>query len=288
MVNVMSILTNGLSNATPLILAALGEMLVERSGKVNLGVEGMMAVGAAAGSLAGVKWNSLAGSFLVGGLSGALLSLIYVVAVIGLNADQIVTGLILVFMGIGLSELIGIKTGGTPGTPLFPSLGPFDYLEVFSIVLAVFLWFLLYKTWTGVELRAIGEDELSALERGLRVKTLRVISIIVGGFLAGVAGTYLSDSFHYGRWYSGITGGMGWIAIGDVILGYWHPFGILISGYFTGLLFAMKPLLPTIGIPAELADALPYFLVLVALIIVTFIYKRLGISPPASVWKTIR
>lgn len=286
MVNIASIFTNGLSNATPLILAALGEMLVERSGKINLGVEGMMAVGAAAGSLAGVKWGSLLGSFLIGGISGALLSLVYVATVIGLNADQIVTGLILVFMGIGLSELIGIRTGGAPGTPLFSFLGPLDYLETFSIVLAILLWFLLYKTWTGVELRAIGEDETSAIERGLRVKTIRIMSIIVGGFLAGLAGTYLSNSFHYGRWYSGITGGLGWIAIGDVILGYWHPIGILISGYFTGLLFAIKPLLPTIGIPAELADALPYLSVLIALIVVTFIYKKLGITPPASVWKT--
>ncbi len=286
MINLESLLLNGLSEATPLALAALGEMLVERTGKINLGVEGMMAVGAAAGALAGVKWNSLFLSFLIGGVAGALLSLVYVALVIRLNADQIVTGLILVFMGIGLSELIGIKTGGAPGTPLLSSIGPLDPLEVFMILLTVILWIFLYRTWLGVETRAIGEDEASAMERGLRVTLIRSVMIIVGGFLAGLAGAYLSDAFNYGRWFSGITEGMGWIAIGDVILGYWHPLGVLLSSYFTGLLFALKPALPTIGIPAEMADATPYLAVLIALIAVTFIYKKLGITPPAGVWKT--
>jgi ABC-type uncharacterized transport system permease subunit len=286
LINVESLVLNSLNEATPLMLAALGEMLVERSGKVNLGVEGMMAIGAAAGALAGVKWSSLLLSFIIGGIAGALLSIVYLIFVIILNADQIVTGLILVFMGIGLSELIGIRTGGAPGTPLLTTIGPFDPIELIAIFFGILMWVILYKTWFGVELRAIGEDEVFARERGLRVDLIRSITIVAGGFLAGIAGTYLSDSFHYGRWYSGITEGMGWIAIGDVILGYWHPIGVLLSSYFTGFLFAIKPLLPTIGIPSELADAAPYLAVLTALIIVTFVYKRLGITPPASVWKT--
>ncbi|NPA04982.1 MAG: ABC transporter permease [Crenarchaeota archaeon] len=283
--NPAAIMLTGLSEATPLLLAALGEMIVERSGRVNLGVEGMMAVGAAAAAYAGVYTGSLAASLAFGALAACLLALVYVVAVVILGLDQIVVGLILVFMGKGLADIIGSWAGGAPGTPLtpIPGLG-IDLVETASLALPPILWLILYHSWLGVELRAVGEDEEEAAARGINVRLVRGLAVLVGAALAGIGGAYVADAFHYGRWFSGVTEGLGWIAIADVILGYWHPLGVLAACYLTGLLFAVKPLLPVLGVPAELVDAAPYLAVLAAQVVATVICRRLGLTPPASVW----
>ncbi len=281
----LALLLTGLSEATPLLLAGLGEMVVERTGRVNLGVEGLMAVGAAAAALAGVETGSLAASLAAGAAAAAALSLVYIVSVVLLGLDQIVVGLILVFMGKGLADIIGMWTGGAPGTPLAPLPGtPIDPVEAAALLLPVAAWVVIYRSWAGVELRAVGEDEEEARARGIPVEAVRAVAVLVGAALAGVGGAYVADAFHYGRWFSGVTEGLGWIAIADVILGYWHPVGVLAACYLTGLLFAAKPLLPVIGVPAELVDAAPYLAVLVAQVAATVICRRLGVTPPASVW----
>lgn len=285
MVDLTALAVAALANATPLILAALGEALVERTGRVNLGVEGMMAVGAAAGVLAGVHTGSPAVSLLAGSLAGAALSMLYAITVVLLGTDQIVVGLITVFAGLGLSELLGLATHGAPAPPLPRIAGFLDPVEAVALLAVAATYYLLYRTWLGVELRAIGESEEAARERGLRVVRLRVAAVVAGGLLAGLAGTYMATALHYGRWYSGITAGWGWIAIGLVILGYWHPIGVAIAGLLTGALFALRPLLPGMGIPAEIADAVPYLAVLAALATAARLAPRLGITPPASLWR---
>ncbi len=285
MVDLAALAVAALANATPLVLAALGEALVERTGRVNLGVEGMMAVGAAAGVLAGAQTGSPALALLAGSLAGAALSLLYAVTVVLLGADQIVVGLITVFAGLGLSELMGLATHGAPSPPLPRIAGGVDPVELLAIAAVAVAYYVLYRTWLGVELRAIGESEEAARERGLRVARLRVATVVVGGLLAGLAGVYMATALHYGRWYSGITAGWGWIAIGLVILGYWHPIGVGVAGLLTGALFALRPLLPGMGVPAEMADAVPYLAVLAALASAARLAPRLGVTPPASLWR---
>ncbi|GAB6148062.1 ABC transporter permease subunit [Stetteria hydrogenophila] len=285
MASLAAVLAASLANATPLMLAALGETLVERTGRVNLGVEGMMAVGAAMGVLAGVETGSPAAALLAGSLAGAVLSLIYAVAVVILGADQIVTGLVTVFAGLGLADLIGLATHGAPAPPLPRVKGSVDAVMALAVALAVVEYYLLYRTWLGVELRALGESEEAAESRGLRVVRLRVAAVVAGGLLAGLAGAYMSEALSYGRWYSGMTAGWGWIAVGLVILGYWHPLGVAAASLFTGALFAARPLLPSLGIPAEIADATPYLAVLAALATAATLAPRLGVTPPASVWR---
>lgn len=284
MPNLAALAFAALSNATPLMLAALGEALVERTGRVNLGVEGMMAIGAAAGALAGVEAGSPALALLAGALAGAALSLIYSVAVVLLGADQIVVGLVTVFAGLGLAEVLGLATHGAP-VPRLPSLaGRLDPVEAVALAVAAAAYYVLYHTWVGVELRAVGESEEAARERGLRVTRLRLAAVTIGGLLAGLAGAYMVTELHY-RWYSGITAGWGWIAVGLVILGYWHPVGVAVASLLTGALFAVRPLLPSAGIPASIADAIPYLAVLAALATAAKLAPRLGVTPPASVWR---
>ncbi len=285
MVSVEALMLAGLANATPLALAALGETVVERAGRVNLGVEGMMALGAAVSVLAGIASGDPIVALLAGALSGMLLSLVFAFSVIVLGGDQIVTGLLLVFMGIGLSELVGARTGGAPGEPI-PKLGlGVDAIELLAIILSLALWLVLYRTWFGVELRALGEAEEAARDRGLRVRSIRAAAIALGGLLAGLAGAYMAMGLHYARWYSGITAGWGWIAIGIVILGYWHPIGVIAASYLVGLLFASRPLMPVWGVPEQIADAMPYLAVLAALAVVTLLSERLGLTPPSIVWR---
>ena len=286
MVEVAPLLLAALANATPLLLAALGETLVERTGRVNLGVEGMMAVGAAAAVLAGVYTGSPWAALLVGALAGAALSLVYVASVVLLGADQIVVGLILVFAGLGLADLLGLATHGAPSPPLPRLLGPVDAVQILALALALAAYYLLYRTWLGVELRAIGESEKAAAERGLRVARLRASAVLAGGLLAGLAGAYMALALHYGRWYTGLTAGWGWIAVGLVILGYWHPLGVALASILTGALFAARPLLPGLGVPAEISDAVPYLAVLAALATAAKLAPRLGVTPPASLWRS--
>ncbi|MEB3780238.1 MAG: ABC transporter permease [Desulfurococcales archaeon] len=285
MVEITDIAANGLVNATPILLAALGEMMVERTGRVNLGVEGLMAVGAATSVYAGIQSGSPLIGVLAASIAGILLSLVYVFMVLLVGADQIVVGLTLVFMGLGVAELIGSMTGGAPG-PRMPILTPFiDPLMILAVLTAIAYWIILSRTWLGVEIRGLGESDELAKTRGLRILRIRASSIILGGLLAGIAGAYMTLNLHYGRWYSGITAGWGWIAIGVVILGYWHPLGVMLASYMIGILFASRTLLSSIGLHPAIADATPYILVIITLGIVVKLSEKLGISPPSMVWK---
>ncbi len=285
MAGIIDIAFNGMLNATPILLASLGEMMVERAGRVNLGVEGLMAAGAAVSVYVGVKTGSPLAGVVAASLMGALLSLVYVFMVLLVGADQIVVGLTLVFMGIGVSELIGSMTGGAPG-PRIPAIAnQVNPLMVLAILITVLYWFILSQTWIGVELKALGESDKLAADRGLRVLKLRSTTLLLAGILAGIAGAYMSLSLHYGRWYSGITAGWGWIAIGVVILGYWHPIGVALASYLVGVLFASRTLLASLGLHPAIADAMPYVLVIVILGVVVKLSERLGISPPSLVWR---
>ena len=146
-------------------------------------------------------------------------------------------------------------------------------------------WVCLYKTWAGLELRSIGEDEEAARSLGARITLWRMVAISLGGFAAGCAGAYMPIGLQYGRWFSGVTAGWGWVALGVVILGNWYPLGVMLAAYLMGVLFAARPLLPSLGIPSAMADMTPYLVVVLALVVASQLADKLGIRPPAMIWR---
>ncbi len=278
----IDVMLRALTYAAPIGLAALGEMLVERTGMVNLGVEGMMALGAAAAAMTAALLGDPAIGLVAAAAAGAILALVFhVLASIG--ADQIVVGLALVFLGVGLGEIIGVRVEAPapPIQPLWRLIGP---LELALPILAILSYIMLYHTWLGYSLRSIGENTEAARALGVPIHLYRLTAVAIGGVLAGAAGGYLTLYMFQGKWFSGVTMGWGWIAIGTVILGYWHPILIALAAYIIGLLFVLEPIVIGYGVPVEFAHALPYVAVIAALAVVTYAARRRGLKPPIQVW----
>jgi simple sugar transport system permease protein len=249
--NLTIILHAGLATGTILLFAAVGEIFAERSGILNLGVEGMMLLGAMAGfsvSLAtGNVWLGLAAAMIVGGV----LSLAHGLVTIHLQADQVVSGLALTFLGTGLALVLGEGlTGQNP--PLVPSvdlpilssipvIGPIFFtdhslLTYVGYLLIPLAWYYIYRTRPGLHLRAVGEKPEAADTMGVAVYGLRYLYVFVGGCLAGLAGATISLSVSPG-WYSAqTTSGQGWIAIGLVIFAQWDPVRAALGAYLFGAL----------------------------------------------------
>jgi len=289
---VISTLSRTLAYGTPLLLATLGEIYAERSGVLNLGVEGMMVVGALTGfAVASGTGNPWMGVLVAAGVSGAF-SLIHAFASITLRANQVVSGLALTMLGLGLSGVIGRAYEGRPllhtlkkiSVPLLekiPVLGPALFhnqspLVYVGIGLAIVLWFVLYKTRIGISIRAVGEDPSTADSLGIRVARVRYLCVIVGGILAGVAGAYLSVSYRP-SWTDGMTAGMGWIVIALTIFAFWNPLLGLFGAYFFAALYHLSYRLQA-WLPPELLKAMPYVLAIVVLIVVSrgTLQKRMG------------
>ncbi len=266
------ILHAGLATGTVLLFATIGEIFAERSGILNLGVEGMMLVGAAAGfgtALAiGNPWIGL----IVAMLAAGVLSLAHGLVTIHLQADQVVSGLALTFLGTGLALVLGEGLSGqNPPTipeidiPLLsniPFLGPVLFqdhspLVYVGLIFAPLAWYYIYKTRPGMHLRAIGEKPEAADTLGISVYGLRYFYVFVGGCLAGLAGATISLSISPG-WYSALTtSGQGWIAIGLVIFARWNPLGAMIGAYSFSALQRM--ILDLQGVPTLLGFTNPLF-----------------------------
>ncbi len=245
------ILHAGLATGTILLFAGIGEVLAERSGVLNLGLEGMMLLGAMAGfstSLAsGNPWLGL----VVAMLAAGVLSLLHGVVTIHFQADQVVSGLTLTFLGTGLALVFGEGlTGKTPplipnfdipGLAFIPVIGPIFFEEhsllvYFGYLLTPLAWYYLYKTRPGMHLRAVGEKPAAADSMGLNVYGLRYFYVFVGGCLAGLAGATISLSVSPGWYSSQTTSGQGWIAIGLVIFAQWDPIRCAMGAYLFGAL----------------------------------------------------
>lgn len=272
---------------TPILLAALGELVAERSGVMNLGVEGMMLVGAVAGFWCGVHTGSLTLSLIVGGLAGVVLSLVHAVLAITLRVDQTVSGLSLVIVGGGLSAYFGAagenslleRPNGVDVGALFPEtlsdlpvVGPliFGHDPVVYVVVAMVAVTarLLYRSPMGLSLRAVGEDPAAADAAGLDVVKIRYLSTAFGGFCAGMGGSYLIVAV-LGTWQNGATAGAGWIAVALVIVAGWRPWlafiGAMVFGVLRGLGFTLQ--IAEVSIPSDFLAMIPFvtaYLVVVA------------------------
>lgn len=273
-----------LAASTPLLIAATGELVTERSGVLNLGVEGMMIVGAACG-FAGA-W--LTGSTFIGALcgivAGMMMSLIFALMALGLAVNQVATGLALTILGVGLSGLIGAGFVGeriTPAVHLYipgltdiPLVGRVlfgeDAFVYFSIALIVGVWWFLYRTRAGLILRACGDNHVSAHALGHPVLRIRAFAVMFGGACAGLAGAYLPLAYTP-FFIPGMTAGRGWIALALVVFSSWRPGRLVVGAYLFGAVTILQLHAQGwgVGIPSQFMSALPYLATVIVLILLS-------------------
>jgi ABC-type uncharacterized transport system permease subunit len=289
---VLTWLASAIVAGTPLIFASVGEIVAERSGVFNLGVEGMMLVGAVSGFIAAVHTRDLAMAVAVAMGSGAAIALLLAVLTITFGTDQAVTGLTLTLFGAGLSSFLGKSYIGVPSPATFhpvalPGLArlPFvgaiffqqDLLVYASYALVPLVWAVLSHTRAGLSLRAAGEDAATADALGLNVAAIRYAGVLVGGALAGLAGAYLSLAYTP-AWTDNMTGGQGWIAIALVIFSTWNPLRAAAGAYLFGGVDALGFRIQAVGgtTPTYFLRMLPYVFTLAVLLLVTMRSRRPG------------
>jgi simple sugar transport system permease protein len=291
-----AILLTVITASTPLLIAAIGELVVEKSGVLNLGVEGMMIMGAACGIVAAIATGSGAAGVAAAVLAGMAMAAIFAALTLGLAANQVAAGLALTIFGLGLSGVVGASFVGAqragigkieiPLLSEIPFLGPvlfnqdpFVYAS-FALVAGV-SWFLA-RTRAGLVLRACGESAASAHALGYKVLRIRFLAILFGGGCAGLAGAYLSlvlTPF----WTSGMTAGRGWIALAIVVFASWLPWRAALGAYLFGGITILQLHAQGAGfrVPPQLMSALPYLITIVVLVLIMRL-RRGGAAGPAG------
>ena len=297
----ISIAQRTLIAGTPLLLGTIGEVICERSGILNLGVEGVMASGAVTAFIVtfvtGNPWLGLLAAIV----AGAAISLIHAFVSITLSANQVVSGLALTMLGLGVSGLVGKPFIGKPlaqkmqtwPVPLLadsPVLGPvfFQHSPYFylAIVLAVIAWFTLENTRIGITIRSAGENPKATETQGVNVYRIRYWCVLIGGALSGLAGAHLSTSYSK-SWIEGMTAGRGWIVIALTIFALWNPLRAMIGAFLFGGIFVIQYLLQPLGISPNFLAMLPYICTLLVLFIGALRDSR-KLSPPAMLAEPYR
>ena len=270
--------------STPILLAGLGELVVEKSGVLNLGVEGMMLIGAIAGFAASVitgnPWIAVVAAAVAGALSASLFGFF----VLTLNSNQVATGLALTIFGTGLSSLLGLNYTGRIvmqfGSIFPPALSKHPILQVlfgyspivyFAIIMVGLVSWFLHRTRSGLILRAVGENDLSAHSIGYSVIGVRYAAVAFGGAMAGIGGAYFSMVITP-MWAERMTAGRGWIALALVVFAGWRPGRLLWGAYFFGILMALELYAKAAGfsfLPSQFWAAMPYLMTVVVLAIIS-------------------
>ena len=270
--------------ATPILLAAIGELVVERAGVLNLGVEGMMITGAVCGFIIAVNTGSPSFGFLAAAVGGAVLSLLFAFLTQVALANQVASGLALTLFGLGLSALmgqsyVGIKPPRMAHTPLgpladIPVIGPIvfghDIIVYVGLAIVAATWATLTFTRAGLILRAVGENHDAAHALGYKVKRIRTLAILFGGGCAGMGGAYIS-LVRVPQWTEGMTAGVGWIALALVVFASWKPWRVLLGAYLFGGITQLQLNLQGAGvaIPVEYLAMSPYIVTIVVLVILS-------------------
>ena len=283
--------------SVPIILAAIGELVVEKAGVLNLGVEGMMIMGAICGFATAVGTGSPVLGFLGGAAGAAALSLVFAVLTQVFLANQVATGLALTLFGLGLSSMIGqgyvgIKppaTGEVPMGPLadIPFFGEVlfshDWMVYVSIAVVAGVWAVLKYTRMGLILRAVGESHDAAHALGYKVTRIRVLAILFGGAMAGLGGAYVS-LIRVPQWTDGITAGAGWIALAIVVFASWKPWRVLLGAYLFGGITVLQLNLQAAGarIPVEYLSMSPYLITILVLVIMSSGKGKAALNAPAA------
>lgn len=278
---IISVVQRTLVAGTPLLLGTVGEILSERSGILNLGVEGVMAVGAVTAFIVthhtGNPWLGLCAAIL----AGMLFSIVHAFASVSLQSNQVVSGLALTMLGLGLAGLLGKPYVGTPLTikiaampvpflsdipilgPVFFNQSPFFYL---AILLAIGVWFMLEYTLLGLRIRSAGENPKATETQGVNVSRIRYLSVIAAGGFSAMAGAHLSISYSK-SWIEGMTAGRGWIVIALTIFALWNPMRAVVGAFLFGGIFVLQYLLQPLGISPNFLAMLPYLATLLVLLV---------------------
>lgn len=270
--------------ATPILLAAIGELVVERAGVLNLGVEGMMITGAICGFIVAVSTGSPILGFIGAAIGGALLSLIFAFLTQYLLSNQVATGLALTLFGLGLSALlgqgyVGIKSPSLPKLDIpfltdLPIVGRIlfghDIMVYVGVAIVAGTWAFLKYSRAGLILRAVGENHEAAHALGYKVRRVRVMAIMFGGACAGLGGAYLS-LVRVPQWTEGMTAGAGWIALAIVVFAGWKPWRLLIGAYLFGGVTVLQLNLQAAGlaIPVEYLSMSPYVITILVLVVMS-------------------
>jgi general nucleoside transport system permease protein len=270
--------------ATPILLAAIGEMVVEKAGVLNLGVEGMMITGAVAGFAVAVNSGSPGAGFAAAALAGAGLALLFGLITQVLKSNQVATGLGLTLFGLGLSSLIGKPYEGMKAPALgkldipllsdIPVLGPVlfrhDPMVYISLLILLCVWAGLKYTRAGLVLRAVGENHTAAHALGYKVIRVRLAAILFGGATAGMGGAYIS-LVRVPTWVEGMTAGAGWIALAIVVFASWRAGRVLLGAYLFGGVSVLQLNLQAAGaaIPVEYLSMSPYLVTILVLVIIS-------------------
>ena len=290
------ILAGMLAAATPMLLAALGEMVVERSGVLNLGLEGMMALGAALGFITTYTYHSHALGFLAAALGGAGIALLFALIVLGFVANQVAAGLAIGMLGTGLSSLFGksfesLTISGLPklalpllsDSPVVGALFVQDIVVWLTLALAVTIWAVMNHSKLGLIIRAVGENPHAARAIGFRVLRVRCAAIAFGGALAGIAGAYAS-TVYTPLWADGMIAGRGWIALALVVFGTWQTGRVVFGAFLFGALSLGELTTQAAGvnIPSQLLACVPYMVTILMLAMISSNRRRMRLNTIAS------
>ncbi len=311
---VTAILTATLRSGTSLVYATVGETYTERSGILNLGLEGMMMMGGTSAFIVAYYSNSLALGLAAAMLVGGLMAALHAFLTVTMRANQVVSGLSLTLFGTGFASFLGKRMGPADGINPFqlagltgpkfspiiipwlsdiPVLGALFRQDIFTYAIYIIIplaWFYLYKTKNGLNLRAVGDDPQTADAMGVKVFATKYLYTILGGMLVGLGGAHLSLSYTPG-WSENITGGRGWIVIALVIFSMWNPsraiWGALIFGGITALQLSLQAQEVPVNIPAPFLSMMPYLMTILVLVAITWwetLSKHVG--APASLGKS--
>ena len=283
-INPILLLASLMVAATPLLLAAVGELVVEKAGVLNLGVEGMMITGAICGFAIAVNTGNPLLGVLAAAAGGAVLSLLFALLTQVALANQVASGLGLTLFGLGLSSLIGQGYQGIrppsfprlniPGLSDMPVLGRIlfshDLMVYLGLIIVTAVWFMLKYTRAGLILRAVGENHEAAHALGYKVVRIRIMAILFGGACAGMGGAYIS-LIRVPQWTEGMTAGIGWIALALVVFASWKPWRVLLGAYLFGGVTVIQLNLQAAGvaIPVEYLAMSPYLITILVLVIMS-------------------
>lgn len=287
--------------ATPLLFAALGELVTEKSGILNLGVEGMMLMGAIAAFAIATVTGSYTLAILGAALAGAMSAGIFGLLTLSLMANQVATGLALTIFGIGMSALLGQEFVGLPIDPLpklditglsdMAVIGPILFGQDILVYLSLFMvaaihWFL-YSTRSGLVLRAVGDNHDAAHSIGYRVIAIRYGAVLFGGAMAGLGGAYLSLSYTP-MWAENMTSGRGWIALALIVFAIWKPGYVMVGAYLFGgvTILQLHAQAAGVNIPSQFLSMLPYLATVVVLVFISRDDARIRMNAPASIGKS--
>lgn len=289
--------------STPLLFAATGELIAEKAGVLNLGVEGMMVVGAISGFAVASTTGSGLLAIPVAALAGAVIALIFAFLTLTLMANQVATGLALTIFGLGLSALVGAEFVGfaleplprlaIPGLSTLPVMGPIlfgqDALVYLSFVMLGGVAYFLKRTRPGLVLKAVGESHESAHALGYPVIPIRYLAVLFGGAMAGLGGAYLSLSYTP-MWAENMTAGRGWIALALVVFATWRPGRLLLGAYMFGAItyLQLSAQGAGFGVPSQIMSMLPYLATILVLVAISRDRTKIRLNAPACIGKVFR